>query len=93
VDILPTELQSGEPMPTKHAPQRAYLVRGWSEGESANDGKPIWRFAVEEVLPTRRRTGFSNVAALLAFLRDELDRGAEDEEGEIQNSKFVIRNS
>jgi hypothetical protein len=70
-------------MQSKHTTHRTYLVRCWRERESANDGKPIWRFSVEEVLHKRQPIGFGDLDTLIAFLHRELDRGAEDE-----NSNF-----
>lgn len=63
-------------MQEENANQRVYVVRCWREGQSAWDGKRIWRFSVEEVLRERRRVGFSTLAELLAFLRGELERNA-----------------
>jgi hypothetical protein len=57
---------------------RTYLVRCWQEGESTLDGRPLWRFSVEEVLQKRRRRGFNSLEALMAFLRDELTSGDEE---------------
>jgi P pilus assembly chaperone PapD len=62
----------------KSHPYRAYLLRCWREGEAASDREPLWRFSVEEILPERRRKGFNNLEALIAFLRAELE-GSEDE--------------
>jgi hypothetical protein len=60
---------------------RAYLVRCWQEGESTCDGKPIWRFSVEEVLHERYLKGFGSLEEMIAFLRVELT-GHEDEMSE-----------
>lgn len=62
----------------KSHPYRAYLLRCWQEGEAASGKEPPWRFSVEEILPERRRKGFSSLEALVAFLRAELD-SSEDE--------------
>jgi len=72
----------------KSHPYRAYLLRCWQEGEAASGKEPLWRFSVEEILPSsppagsgqrklkalpeRRRKGFSSLEALIAFLRAEL---------------------
>lgn len=53
-------------------PSRAYLLRCWQEGCSAEDGEAVWRFSLEEVGGERRRLGFMTLEALLAFLRAEL---------------------
>jgi len=73
-------------MPDKRSKNRAYLVRGWQEGKSPLDDKPVWRFSVEEVLHARLRSGFGDLEALLAFLCKELGDGAEDEEFKNRNS-------
>jgi hypothetical protein len=57
----------------KSHPNRAYLLRCWQEGEAAAGQEPLWRFSVEEIVPERRRKGFTSLEALLAFLRAELD--------------------
>jgi len=62
----------------KSHPYRAYLLRCWQEGEAAPGKEPLWRFSVEEILPERRRKGFSSLEALVAFLRAEFASG-EDE--------------
>lgn len=51
---------------------RAYLVRCWQEGSNALDGKPLWRFSVEELLHERRQRGFSSLEALIAYFMNEL---------------------
>ncbi|MCZ7570273.1 MAG: hypothetical protein M5U01_17045 [Ardenticatenaceae bacterium] len=51
---------------------RAYLLRCWREGCSAEEGEATWRFSLEEVGGARRRLGFMTLEALLAFLRAEL---------------------
>ncbi|HBY92381.1 MAG TPA: hypothetical protein DEP84_00215 [Chloroflexi bacterium] len=51
---------------------RAYLLRCWREGHSAEEGEAAWRFSLEEVGEERRRRGFMTLEALLAFLRSEL---------------------
>ena len=45
------------------------------------DERPLWRFSVEEILHERQTRGFSNLEALIAFLRAELD-GDEDDPGD-----------
>lgn len=52
---------------------RAYLIRCWQD-RSGFDEEPSWRFSVEEILPERRRRGFGNLEALVAFLQAELAR-------------------
>jgi hypothetical protein len=62
----------------KNQPYRAYLLRCWQEGEATPRQAPPWRFYVEEILPGRHpKKGFSNLGALLAFLRAELVGGEE----------------
>jgi hypothetical protein len=55
---------------------RAYLLRCWREKTAAVQGR-VWRFSVEEVFGERRRHGFRNLEALVAFIRVEI---ADDEE-------------
>jgi hypothetical protein len=62
-------------------PVRAYLVRCWQEGQSTTDGRHVWRFSAEEVLHERRQIGFSNLEALVAFLRAELADGEDEPAG------------
>ncbi len=58
----------------KHS-NRAYLLRCWQERDAAPGKEPRWRFSLEEVLHERRRKGFDNLEALVAFLRAELNDG------------------
>ena len=51
---------------------RAYLLLCWQEGGVGTDQEPLWRFSVEDVFGERRRQGFGNLEALVAFLRVEL---------------------
>ena len=62
-------------MARKKSPDRAYLVRCWQEGGAAPGTVPRWRFSAEEVLHDRRRQGFGDLEALIAFLRAELGSG------------------
>ena len=62
-------------MAKKTSPDRAYLIRCWQEGDAASGGVPRWRFSVEEVLRERRRQGYADLEALIAFLRAELGDG------------------
>ncbi len=59
-------------MAKETAPNRAYLIRCWQESNMVPHA-PRWRFSVEEVLHERKRWGFEDLDALLAFLRTELD--------------------
>ena len=89
-DLIITENVSGEKDGAKQSqrrmslpgekshPHRAYLLRCWREGEAAAGQEPVWRFSVEEIVPERRRKGFSSLEALLAFLRAELAGGEEE---------------
>jgi hypothetical protein len=53
---------------------RAYLLRLWqTEGD---DGRPIWRAALEDARSGERR-GFADLAALCAFLEAQLGRWTE----------------
>jgi hypothetical protein len=61
----------------------AYLVRCWQEGKAVTDGKPQWRFSLEEVLHERRRFGFTSLKELVAFLESELDDSEEESTGEL----------
>jgi hypothetical protein len=54
------------------SPNRAYLVRCWWEADTGPDGKPGWRFSLEEVLSERHQRGFGSLEALFAFLQAEL---------------------
>jgi hypothetical protein len=63
----------------KSHPHRAYLLRCWREGEALAGQEPFWRFSLEEVVPERRRKGFSSLEALLAFLRAELAGEGEEQ--------------
>ena len=66
------------PMQTeKKRPYRAYLLRCWREEKAAPGKEPLWRFSVEEILHERRRKGFNNLGALIAFLQAELSSGEE----------------
>ena len=57
---------------------RAYLLRCWQDGKATPDGKPRWRFSLEEVLHERYRRGFGDLESLLVFLKTKLF-GDEDE--------------
>jgi hypothetical protein len=59
-------------MARKPSPDRAYLVRCWQEHNSVPGHGPHWHFSVEEVLYERKRRGFMDLEALVAFLRSEL---------------------
>ena len=49
---------------------RAYLLRLWqAEGE---DGRPVWRAAIEDARTSERR-GFADLESLFAFLKQQLD--------------------
>ena len=61
---------------------RAYLLRCWQEGKSASDGKPQWRFSLQEVFHERRRWGFTSLESLLVFLQAELADGEDGQTGE-----------
>ena len=56
----------------KNEPYRAYLLRCWQERDVGTNQEPLWRFSVEDVFGERRRQGFGNLEALVAFLRVEL---------------------
>jgi hypothetical protein len=58
-------------MTSKKDVYHAFLLRCWRE-EQASPGSSQWRFSVEEVLGERRKQGFADLEALLAFLRAEL---------------------
>jgi hypothetical protein len=65
-------------------PQRAYLLRCWWERRATMARGRVWRFSLEEVFGERRRRGFRNLKALVAFIRAELaddDEALSDEEG------------
>jgi hypothetical protein len=57
---------------------RAYLLRCWQEGGAAPGGSACWRFSVEEVLRERRRRGFTDLEALVAFLQAQFAGARED---------------
>ena len=63
----------------------AYMVRCWQEGEAACDGKPIWRFSVEEVLHEKYLRGFGSLEEVATFLQAELAR-REDEPSDKSHS-------
>lgn len=65
----------------KHS-YRAYLLRCWREEEATPGNESFWRFSVEEILHERRRKGFNNLGALIAFLRTELSSGEEESSDE-----------
>ena len=73
----------------KNYPCRAYLLRCWRETEEAPGQEPPWRFSVEEILGERRRKGFSNLRALIAFLRTELAGGKEAPAGDEIRQEFT----
>jgi hypothetical protein len=54
---------------------QAYLLRCWREEQAAPDGKPGWRFSVEEVLHERRQRGFTSLESVLGYLQAELAAG------------------
>jgi hypothetical protein len=82
----------------KSRPYRAYLLRCWQEGEAAPGKKPLWRFSLEEILPSapsagsgqrklkaspeQRRKGFSSLEELIAFLRAKLDSSEDEPSGD-----------
>ncbi len=56
-----------------HAPRyHSYLLRCWSEGSG------VWRFSVEDP-HTGTRRGFTEMAALIAFLEATLCEDGDDE--------------
>ena len=66
----------------KNIVNRAYLLRCWQEGKAVTDGKPQWRFSLQEVFHERRRWGFTSLESLLVFLRAELADGEDGQTGE-----------
>lgn len=64
---------------TRSRPSRAYLLRCWQEGNTAPDQPLRWRFSVEDVLRKGPRRGFESLEGVVAYLRDELPVGSEDE--------------
>lgn len=55
---------------------RAYLLRLWqTEGE---DGRPVWRAALEDAR-TGERHGFADLTRLCAFLKERTDNWFGDE--------------
>jgi hypothetical protein len=60
-------------MAKRPSPDRAYLIRCWQEQDAASGDPPRWRFSLEEVLHQRKRWGFRDLEALIAFLRAELE--------------------
>jgi hypothetical protein len=49
---------------------RAYLLHLWqAEGD---DGRPVWRAALEDARTGERR-GFADLEGLFAFLKEQLD--------------------
>ena len=60
----------------------AYLIRCWRD-KSGSDEEHPWRFSVEEILPERRRKGFSRLEALFAFLQAELACSSDESTDEL----------
>jgi hypothetical protein len=83
-------------MAKERAPNRAYLLRCWREGEHRSGGTPHWRFSLEEVLPGRGRRGFVDLVSLIAFLRASFARGklgngpSEPENGEWRQPAHTV---
>lgn len=61
----------GRPKPG--AQSRSYVLRCWIEDGHPADGPRDWRFSLQDVTGATRH-GFTSLAALLAFLADELER-------------------
>lgn len=55
---------------------RAFLLRCWHEAEAGQDGAPAWRFRLVEPGDEGSGRGFASLEALMAFLREELRKGA-----------------
>ena len=53
----------------------AFLLRGWIE--NAEGEKAIWRFSLEAV-GGGKRLGFSDLEALVNFLKDDISRREEE---------------
>lgn len=53
-------------------PYRAYVLRCWQEQPGGVSEESSWRFSLEEVVQERRRRGFSDLDAVVSFLRAEL---------------------
>jgi hypothetical protein len=58
--------------------KHAYILRFWKEDNTAPEAESCWRFVLEEVFQDHRRWGFTSLAALVAFLKSELDESAND---------------
>ena len=53
---------------------RAYILRLWlAEGD---DGRPVWRAALEDA-PTGERRGFADLGSLFAFLEQQTGSSSE----------------
>lgn len=78
---------TGEPdKPGVHAPApyRIYLLTTWAERGQAPEQPLVWRFRLEEPRTGRQR-GFSDLAALVAALEQEMVEMID--QGEINDSK------
>ncbi|MFN2198436.1 MAG: hypothetical protein ACK2UW_20110 [Anaerolineales bacterium] len=50
----------------------AFLLRCWVEEEQEADQAPVWRFALVKLDGHQRKRGFADLAALFAYLADEI---------------------
>jgi len=55
---------------------RAFLLRCWQEVGGGPDGEPVWRFRLVQPDDQGSGRGFASLDALVAHLREELERGA-----------------
>ncbi len=55
---------------------RTYLLTFWEERSQDPDAPVVWRFSLKDP-HTGLRRGFASLAAMVAFLRKELDRNEE----------------
>jgi hypothetical protein len=53
---------------------RAFLLRCWQEPGARPHGEPAWRFALARAGVEGPPRGFARLEALVAFLREELER-------------------
>ena len=53
---------------------RAYLLRLWQADDE--DGRPVWRAALEDA-PTGERRGFADLGSLFAFLEQQTGSNSE----------------
>ncbi len=60
---------------------RAFLLRCWSEKTAALDQQPAWRFSVTVAAEQQTQHDFGSMAALVDFLRTELDQAARSPPG------------